>query len=266
MPFIGLTVILLGIFILFRLDKDQGRVPGTIWIPFTWFVIASSRPISSWLTFSVPDSTNDHYIDGTPLDRNSLTFLLLLTGLVLIQKSPQVWAIIRKNPAFICYFIYCLISLTWADYPFVVFKRWIRSVGDLAMILAIVTGRNRDDALKQVLTRIGYVLIPLSILFIRFFPALGRAYSIGGEPMWTGVATDKNALGATSMLVGIVAVSRLIWVYRDVEQPFRKQRLWALAALLAMVVYLLQTADSQTARMCFIMGITLVIVTSKPAF
>jgi O-antigen ligase len=151
--------------------------------------------------------------------------------------------------------------LLWSDYPFVVFKRWLRSVGDVAIMAVIMTEPNWPDALKLVLTRIGYVLLPLSVLFIRFYPSLGRAYSIGGAPMWTGVATDKNALGATAMLVGVTVLWRGMDVYRARKAKNRARRLFTLGILFSMAVYLLLTADSQTALACFVMASLLIVFT-----
>ncbi len=148
---------------------------------YAWLLIACSRPVSAWLTFQVPGTATDEYIDGSPLDRNVLIFLLVLALYVLSKRTRQVRAIIVANPQIVLYFSYCLISLLWSDYPFVVFKRWIRSLGDVSMMLVIITERDWVDALKWVLTRLSFILVPLSILFIRFYPALGRAYSRGGS-------------------------------------------------------------------------------------
>ena len=155
----------------------------------------------------MPGNATDAYIDGSPLDRNVLTVLLILGLVVLSKRTRQVRAILASNPIIVIFFIYCLISLLWADYPFVVFKRWIRSVGDVVMVLVIITDPNWVDALKRLFTRVGYLVIPLSVLLIRFYPSLGRFYSRGGVPEWTGVGTDKNALGMICMIFGV----SLLW-------------------------------------------------------
>jgi len=266
-PLLGAIAVGILVCVLFWLDRDDARVSMAIWIPYAWLLIASSRPIGSWLTLSVPGSATDEYIDGSPLDRNVLTFLLILALFSLFKRTRQVRTILRANPALVIFFIYCLISLLWADYPFVVFKRWIRSVGDIVMILVIITERNWVAAFKRVLTRVGFILIPLSILFIRFFPSLGRAYSRGGAPEWTGVGTDKNALGMICMLFGVLLLWRGISTYKDRRARNRRRELVAISIVFVMILYLVMVVNSQTALACFLMADLLIIVTALgPAF
>lgn len=247
---------------LFWLDRDDALISRATWVSFIWLLISCSRPVSSWLTFSAPVSGSDAYIDGSPLDRNILIFLLILGLFALSKRMLQVQTIVKANPQIVIYFIYCLISLLWADYPFVVFKRWIRSVGDVAIIMVIVTERDWVGALQRVLTRLSFILIPLSIAFIRFFPALGRSYSRGGAPEWTGVGTDKNALGMICMLFGVSLLWRGIITYKNRSSKYRKRKLFALAIVFTMILYLLAVVNSQTAMACFVMAGVLIIATS----
>ena len=185
---VGITIITL-----FRLDRGDGSVSHAIWVPFAWLLIESSRPVGSWLTLSAPGNAGgSEYIDGSPLDRAILTFLLILGIFVLSRRVRQVRAIVRANPALIIYFVFCLISLFWADYPFVVLKRWIRSVGDVAMVIIVITERNPLEAFKRLFTRVGFLVVPLSILFIRFYPVLGRSYSLG--ELLSGLASERTKM------------------------------------------------------------------------
>lgn len=271
-PLLGAIGVGLLICVFFRLDRDNAQVSKAIWVPYVWLLIACSRPVGSWITLSMPGTATDQYIDGSPLDRNVLTLLLILALFALSKRTRQVRAILGANPAVVIYFIYCLISLLWSDYPFVVFKRWIRSVGDVAMVLVIITEPNWTDALKRILTRIGFVLIPLSILFIRVYPALGRAYSRGGAPSWTGVCTDKNALGALCMIFGAALLWRGLTTYRNRGAKYRTRQLVTISFLFVMNLYLVLEANSQTALSCYLMASMLIIVTAlgpayrKPAF
>lgn len=268
-PTIGVGIL---ICILFWLDRDHVPISKAIWVSFAWLLIASSRPISAWITFSMPGTATDAYIDGSPLDRNILTTLLLLGLWALSKRKRQIQAIVAANPALVIYFIFCLISLLWSDYPFVVFKRWIRSLADVVVILIIITERNWVAALNRVLSWVGFILIPLSILFIRVYPALGRAYSRGGAPEWTGVGTDKNALGMICMLFGVSLLWRGLAVYKERRSKSRKRKLIAISITFAMILYLVLVVNSQTALSCFLMADFLVIVTAlgpafrKPAF
>lgn len=256
----------LGIAVLFWLDRDDVPVTNWVWLPSIWLLIASSRPLSSWATFSAPEGPYDQYVNGSPLDRNILSLFLGLAVLVLYKRSAKVVSILRTNAPLILFFSFCAVSAFWSDYPLVVLKRWVRTLGDIAMILVILTEPNWAEALKRVLMRVGYVLIPLSILFIRFFPALGRSYSVGGAPMWTGVATDKNALGALCMLFGVSLLWRGLSTYSQRTSRFRRRRLITISGLFVMVLYLLFIVDSKTALSCFLMASILIAVTLVPMF
>jgi exopolysaccharide production protein ExoQ len=256
------------IYALFWLDRDDVRISNAIWVSYAWLFISCSRPVSAWITLNnVPGNTNDTYIDGSPLDRNILMLLLFLALVVLSRRKQQVQTILRANPQLLIYFGFCLLSLLWSDYPFVVLKRWIRSVGDVAVILVIITEHNWLAALQRVLTRLAFLLVPLSIIFIRFIPSLGRAYSRGGAPEWTGVGTDKNALGMICMLFGVSLLWRGIATYNGHDDKYRKRKLLASGIVFAMILYLLFVVDSQTALSCFGMASILIIVTARsPAF
>lgn len=261
-PVLGAVGVGIIICALFWLDRDGARVSGAIWVPYVWLLIASSRPISAWITLGTPGYANDAYIDGSPLDRNVLTFVLLVGLFALSKKTQRVKSILRANPQILIFFIYCLISLLWSDYPFVVFKRWVRSVGDIVVVLVIITENNWVDALNRVLTRVGFILIPLSIVFIRFYPSLGRAYSRGGAPEWTGVGTDKNALGMICMLFGVSLLWRWVSTYKNRGGKHRTHELVAISIVFTMILYLVLVVNSQTALSCFLMADTLIIVTA----
>ena len=244
---------------LLRLDRDNARISKATWIPTCWLLIAGSRPISEWLGMS---SGSEAYVEGSPLDRNILTALLIAGLIVLWQRQAQTSRIVRSNWPIILYFAYCGISLLWSDFPFVVFKRWFRSVGDLVMILVVITDPAWTDALKRLLTRVASVLIPLSVLLIRFFPALGRRYSVGGAPQWTGVCSDKNALGALCMIFSVSLLWRGITVYLDRGTPHRSRQLTTIGIVFTMGLYLVLIANSQTALACFLMANLLIAVTA----
>jgi exopolysaccharide production protein ExoQ len=256
-------LVLLGIVGLFRLDRQYGWTSKAIYIPFCWLLISMSRPVTAWL--SSPATTADRmtsYVEGSPIDRTILMVLLALAIVALWRRKEATAAILSKNAPIILFFLYCLISASWADFPIVSLKRWIRAVGDVLMILVILTEKDPETALKSIVSRAGYVLVPLSILFIRFFPELGRAYSIGGRAMWTGVCTDKNALGALVMLVGAVTLWRIQDLRANPRNESQRGPMIALTAVFLMAVYLMSLVDSKTAQMCFVFATIILIFKS----
>lgn len=253
-------LVFIGIFGLFWFDRQNRWSSNANLVPFFWLLIAMSRPVTAWMVRPT-DATEraESYMEGSPIDRTILIVLIACAMVTLWRRKEATAAILRRNAPIILFLLYCLISVFWAEFPVVSFKRWIRAVGDVMMILVVLTDSHPEIALKAIISRVGYFLVPLSILFIRFFPDLGRAYSVGGRPMWTGVCTDKNALGALCMVVGTVVLWRLL--ERRVSQGGERRRagLIALVALFLMVLYIVPLVDSKTAQMCFLFATVVVV-------
>lgn len=253
------AVIGLGI-TLMRLDRRRLSVSRAIWIPLIWLSIAGTRPLSNWLSLSAPEPGYDAHIDGSPLDRNALMMLLGFAAIVLIRRRRQLGAILQANRTLLIFLIYCVASMLWADYPFVLVKRWIRVVGDVGMVCIILTEAHPIEAVNYIFTRMAAVLLPLSVLFIKFFPSLGRAYSNAGEPMWTGVATDKNGLGALCTMLGVALLTRGLALWSDpTKRPWRRSAV-VVWSLLGVATYLLVMINSKTALGCFAMASALIVL------
>ena len=266
-PLLGALAFVFIICALLWLTRGIYKVTPAMWVPLAWLWIASSRPLSNWLSLSGPGGVGSAYTEGSPLDRNVLTFLLLLGLVALYKRKKPIKPTLAANPLLLAYFAYCLISIIWCDYPLVLFKRWIRSVGDIVVILIVITEPKWEDALKWLFTRISFVLVPLSILLIRFYPSLGRAYSRGGSPQWTGVGTDKNALGMLCMIYGAALLWYGIRAYKNRHSLTRTRELLTVATVFAMITYLVLVVDSKTALACFVMSDVLIIMTTlRPGF
>jgi exopolysaccharide production protein ExoQ len=251
---IALTGCLLLIWQLFRLNRDKDvRTSAALWIPTFWFFIAASRNVSEWLQYS-PGGGSNEYLEGSPLDRGVLTFVLALGVIVLLGRSNKVLMFLRSNLPIVIFFLYCGISVYWSDFPDVAFKRWFRAMGDVVMVLIVLTDPEWLVAIRRLLERVGFVLLPLSIVFIRYYPQLGRGYSRGGTPTWTGVATDKNALGMLSLLIGLECILRFLEIYRGKKESTRRGPLIAQGLVIAMACYLLWEARSATAFSCFFLA------------
>jgi len=161
------------------------------------------------------------------------------------------------------FFLYCAVSVLWSDYPDVALKRWIKGLGDLAMILIVLTDQNPSAAFRRLLARVGFLLLPLSVLFNKYYPAIGMSSGRWGNTGWyTGVATSKNELGGVCLLFGIGSLWRFCEALRDGDDPHRLRRLMAHGALLAMVVWLFSKSHTATALSCFVMASSLIAVTS----
>jgi exopolysaccharide production protein ExoQ len=250
---IAATVCALLIWELFRLNREAGvRTSKALWIPCTWLFFAASRNVSEWLRRG--PSGSSEYTEGSPLDRAVFTAILALGVIVLFGRSRRVGKLLQSNFPILIYFLYCGISIFWSDFPDVSFKRWFRAWGDVVMVLVVLTDANWLAAFRRLFARVGFLLVPISILFIRYIPEYGRFYSRGGETTWTGVATDKNALGMLCMIFGLAAVFRFLQIYRGEESTRRTGPLFAQGTIIMMAIYLLLTAHSATALSCFFLG------------
>jgi O-antigen ligase len=141
-------------------------------------------------------------------------------------------------------------------------KRWIKAITNLVVILIIWSDRESLGALRKLLPRLAFILIPVSILFYKYYPNLGRGYGEwDGQLMITGVTLNKNTLGAVCMCLGIGLLWLILMTYNQKRTKGRKKALGAQFIVLAMVVWLLWITNSMTALSCFLMAAILLIVT-----
>lgn len=254
---------------LFWLDRDRkARTSPGLWIPVAWLLVISGRTISEWLvafhfmnSSPLASGSADAVLDGNPVDRNVYSGLLVLGLLVLIQRRAQVGRLLRANLPIVLFFVYCAVSAVWSEYPDVAFKRWIKGLGDIVMVLVVLTDRDREAALRQLFSRCAFVLIPLSILFIKYYPDIGRSYN---RWTWTysygGVTTNKNTLGMICMLFGVASVWRLLGALQGKASTYRTRRLLAHAGLLGLVGWLFFMANSLTSLSCLVLAAGILVI------
>jgi len=252
-PAIASLICVIGIAGLFYLDRgEKARISMAIVIPAVWMILNTTHPLSFWLGMSNQGSyTTEAYVEGNPFDRNVALVLQLAALIVLCGKSAKVGAILRKNPLILVYFSFCLVSVLWSDFPLVTFKRWIKALGDVEMILVILVELDPFAALSRILTRIGFFLFPLSILFIRFYPQLGRRPTNSWTQEPVGVTQQKNELGIMCMMYGIFFLWMLLSVYRERKRPGRWRPMLAYGTIIAMSAYLLSQCNSTTSIVGF---------------
>ncbi len=256
-------------FILWLFAKDRQWRKGisiALWVPVAWVVILGSRPISTWFGFRLQVESNDFYREGSPFDR-SVFLVLIVAGLFILLKRRVNWRnIALKNKALIAYFCYLGLSVLWADSSFVSFKRWIKDVGNIIMVLIILTEADPIEAVKTVFARCSYLLIPLSLVFIKYYPDIGRYYNRWTyEPYLGGVTTNKNLLGMTLFVCGVM----LFWAVVELRgwkvQSRNKTEVCCYLSLLLMCGWLLFVARSSTALVCTALGTCIILGMRSPA-
>jgi O-antigen ligase len=263
-PTLASLICACGIAGLFFLNRDNSiRTSKALWLPVVWLWIVGSRPVSAWLGVSAPSGT-DVQMDGSPLDGLVFGILLAAALAVLIHRGGRTRTFLAANWPILIYFSYCLVSTLWSDFPGIAFKRWFKAIGDLAMILIIVTDAQPVAALGRVLSRTGFLLLPTSVLLIKYYDYFGRGYSPDGGQMNTGVTTNKNSLGIIVLVISLGVLWRVLTLLRARGEPNRGRRLLAQGILLAFGVVLLGMANSATSLACFILGTTLIVGTRLP--
>ena len=153
-------------------------------------------------------------------------------------------------------------SAGWSDEPTVLVKRWIEDLGNPIMVLVLLTEQKPYEAVGTTLRRLAFLLLPLSLLFVRYFPELGRSYHNDGAPMYTGIGHQKNDLGLMCLVTGIYFFWKLLQP-RDrsaAAEPFGVFDL----TLVGMLAYLLYMSNSQTALTCLVVSVLIMLATRLP--
>jgi hypothetical protein len=214
-PAIAAIVFALGILGLFVFDHKKGsKSSPAIWIPVIWTFIGASRELSQWGVGGGGGggaASPDYYMDGSPVDRAVFIGLLVAGLAVLFGRGRQTAAFLKVNWPILAFFIYGVISVLWSDFPLVALKRWTKAFGNVLMVLVVLTDPDRPVAIRRFLAYLAFLVLPTSVLLVKYFPEYGRAYSEWtGAVMYTGVTTGKNSLGWDALIFGLATLWRLI--------------------------------------------------------
>ena len=250
---------------LFVMDRDaQARTSKALWIPVIWLLIVGSRPISLWFNLNTPMSLAEQYSEGSPLDATVFGILIAAGLLTLNHRSSQVRRFIQGNASLLLFFSYCALSILWSDYSFIALKRWIKAVGDVVMVLIVLTDPYPLAAAKRFFSWAAFLMMPLSILFIMFYPDLGSYYDSADRiTLYTGITTNKNSLGVTCLVCGLGVLWSFIGAYEERKMPHRVRHLITYGVILAMTFGLIVKADSMTSLSCFVMAGTVMVMTTQ---
>lgn len=261
-----LAAFLSTIFILWLLFRDSRRRRGisiTLWIPLTWAFVISSRPVSLW--FGDTSVGADGRFEDSLLDKG-LFFLLIAIGLVVvIGRRKAVWHSVFKNKWLFVYFLYLALSVSWSDDPLVAFKRWFKDFGNIVMVLVLLSEDDPVEAITAFLARYAYLMIPLSVLAIKYYPETSRTYDIwSNKPSFQGITMGKNMMG---MSLFVCALS-LFWLWLEMgSMRLRTNRTLVMAEyfiLCAMAVWLLTISNAATAVICTIVGAGILLALRVP--
>ena len=250
------------IIFLFRRDiREKPNVSGALWLPLLWFVLTCSRSLSGWLNiFGLPGFGGQSVEEGSPLDA-WFYFVLITAGFyVLNRRQVRLSEIVQNNGWLIAFLLYCFISITWSDFPFVAFKRWIKILGHPIMALIVLTEPDPKEALTRLMKRCAYVVVPVSILFIKYYPQWGRDYDPWtGMPSSNGIAVGKNLLGADCMILGSFFFWHLLQTWQTDRSTWRRNELRLIAGFLIGIWWLFSQAQSATSFVCLFIAALMVV-------
>ena len=261
-PVIALWLTLGFIFYLFRREaRQKANIGKALWIPLIWLLITGSRPVSEWFSPGSAASVEE----GSPLDAMVYLTLIVAGWIVLQQRGVNLSTFVRNNQWLTAFFIYTLISIAWSDFPFIASKRWIKVLGHPIMALVILTEPDPVGAVKGLLKRIAYVLIPLSICFIKYFPQYSRGYDEwSGQAFEAGVATGKNQLGSLCMILGMFLFWNTLQALKIKNRKARRNELILSVGFFALNWWVLSQAQSATSLATMLLGMALLWLVARP--
>ena len=250
---------------LFAFDPARDlKVSAALWVPLTSMFLMGSRPPTQWLSGNLTaggaSAAAEALMEGDPLNRTVELFLMFLGIAILVSRSFRWSGFLARNRVLTVYLLFSLVSFLWSDFPLPALKKWLRDLDNYVMILVVLSDPHPLAAISTLLRRLGYLLVPLSVVLIKYFPALAREY----DP-WTGFATYSGASTSKNMLgiVGLVCGIYYLWdtVVRWPDRKNRRQK-WVIlvnAGLIGMIVWLLNICDSATSRTCLVIACPVIL-------
>ena len=254
-----LALLLCTAFVLFLLGLERRAsrsVSPAVWIPTVWMLIIASRPLPTWFVDPGVVVIRDNE-SGSVLDRWVLTALAVAAVIVLVRRRIDCWGILRRHKWLVALLAYMFASTFWSDFTLIAIRRWTRELIVVGMALVILSEVDPQRALASLLRRTAYVLVPFSVLLIRYYPLLGRSYGkFSGIEMWTGVTGQKNHLGRLCMISALFLLWALYRRWRERPRVREGSYPWADVSVIVIALYLLVGSHSSTSLATLALGAT----------
>jgi O-antigen ligase len=257
-PSLALFLWLVLLLALLRFDPARNRgISLGLWVPVIWMFIAGSRLPAQWLSGQVgaPTMAAEAMEEGDPLNRAVYFALILLAIGILISRSFKWGEFFARNLALTAFLSFALLSVLWSDFPDVAFKRWFRDLGNYLMILVVLSDPLPLEAVRTLLRRLCFLLVPLSVLLVKYYPQDAMHYGLyTGVPEYVGAATSKNMLGVACMISGLFLFWDTMTRWADRKERQTRRIILVNVALIAMTLWLLNLSSSETSRVCLVLG------------
>ena len=260
-PILAFFIFTAGIVYLFRRDfQERPNVTSALWLPTIWMFLISSRTASQWAQMA-GINFGGNYEEGTPAD--AVVFFALITAgiVVLYRRHVNMRDVMAHNRLLAFFLIYCLISICWSEFPFVAFKRWVKILGHPVMTLIIFTEPDPREAICRMMKRCAFVIVPYSIMFIKYFTQWSHENNpYGGPAGLTGIALDKNMEGSILFILGLFFLWHFLQV-RQWEWSVRRRYEMLLCLLfLGLIGWLLHSVHSSTSAVSLAVASAVVLL------
>ncbi|PYV66593.1 MAG: hypothetical protein DMG97_29180, partial [Acidobacteria bacterium] len=249
------VVFLLGLFC-FDPARER-RTSAALWVPVIWFFFLGSRPPAMWLGVSYGTATQA-LEEGNPLDRTIFLLLTVAAIAIPVSRSFQWGNFVVQNSALAFFLAFALLSVAWSDFPLPTFKKWFRDMGVYMAVLVVLSDPRPLEAVRTVLRRVCYLLVPLSILLIKYYPYLGKSFSAWGGQEYTGVSTSKNMLGAVCLVSGIFFFWDTVTRWHQRRDKLVRRVILVNIAFIGMILWLLNLSQSNTSTICLAIGCVMI--------
>jgi O-antigen ligase len=213
--------------------KQNPKISWATWIPTFWMAKVASHDLAYWLGKGDAEPGS-----GSPYERY-LLLLLFFVGLYIVYRRRSDWYKTLKGNIWVTILIsYMSLSIFWTPLPLeIALKRLVKELIAVVMGLVVISEDSTWKAMESILRRYIYILIPLSLLLVLFFPDHGTQ-PFGNLTAWVGVTNHKNTLGRLCC----ISVFFLTWdlVRKGFKQSLSTGRyvIWPDVLVLAATVFL----------------------------
>lgn len=248
-----LTVVFIAALFIWDFRRNKGN-SAALWLPVLWLFIVGSRFPSQWLLLGNPAAVAN-VADGSPIDAMFFGLMILAGLMVLIRRQALSNKLFLQNFWLISLLVLGFVSILWSDFPFIALKRWIKALGHPVMALIILTDPEPIRSFRTVMKRVAFLLLPASVLFVKYLPEYGRAFDPWtGHGYFSGVMLTKNDLGYVCMIFGLFFLWCLFARKQITDTSLRRSETLLSTLFLGIIAYLLLLADSATSIATFAIG------------
>ncbi|MDG5816872.1 O-antigen ligase family protein [Chitinispirillales bacterium ANBcel5] len=239
------------------MKSRDDKVSIAMWIPLLWMLRCGSRSLTYWLDPDMAMQIEQDFLTGNPIDRQFFLALEFLGISILVWRRFKFFSFVKSNYLIIILYMFMGISLLWSQFPDVVLRRWVRTLGDLIMVMVVLSETNVTASIYWLFRRFAFLLVPISVLFVKYYRHMGVTYDFTGQyEMWVGVTTHKNSLGQVVTLAALFFIWSFIrkkWSVLDI--PILISAFWLLSGS--------NTSKSTTSIIVFLIGITLMFTLNR---